>query len=206
MHAINIATEDEIGEVLIESIVSGFAPALWVEGRYRRGGFGYLKKQISSFNLAAKYKPFIVLTDLDAGNCAPELVANWLPVAKHANLIFRVAVREVEAWLLADPVTFSRFTGVGTAHIPSHPEQEPDPKAKLIELVRRYGKADVRRQIVPKASFSVLIGPSYNEALCEFVRNHWNVSAASQRSESLAKAINRIRELSDSMLAQTEGN
>ena len=51
----------------------------------------------------ARYQPVLVITDLDRVACAATLIRGWtandtLPV----TLLLRVAVREVEAWLLAD--------------------------------------------------------------------------------------------------------
>lgn len=48
--------------------------------------------------------PVILLTDLDADNCAPELKRKLLGGLEQAeNLVFNVAVDEAEAWLMADP-------------------------------------------------------------------------------------------------------
>lgn len=56
---------------------------------------------MKGFNFAARLTPFLVLADLDRIECAPKLIRDWLPVEKHPNPVFRVAVREVESWVQA---------------------------------------------------------------------------------------------------------
>ena len=60
-------------------------------------GYGFLKINITAFNEAAKDIPYLILTDLDDNPCAATLGASWLKSKMHPNLIFRVAIREVEA-------------------------------------------------------------------------------------------------------------
>jgi hypothetical protein len=81
------------------------------------GGYGYLKKNIRAFNHAARGMPFLVLTDLNSTECPPTLIKKWLPYPKHPNLLFRVAVREVEAWLLAhrDAFAFRYFRKIDSS-------------------------------------------------------------------------------------------
>ena len=71
------------------------------------------------FNHGAKGTPFILLTDLDKNECAPMLIQEWLTDPLHPNLIFRVAVHEVEAWILADREAFAPFLGISPAGHPS---------------------------------------------------------------------------------------
>lgn len=55
-------------------------------------------------------------------------------------MCFRIAVREVEAWLLADAEQAAGFLAVPLARIPAEPETLPDPKATLIALAGRSRK------------------------------------------------------------------
>ncbi|HEX9971235.1 MAG TPA: hypothetical protein VGD14_04115 [bacterium] len=96
---INLAFEDPLHEAVLRKIFSQFNFA--VGKCFSHGGYGYLKTKIQGFNNAARVTPFLVLTDLDQVECAPILIKEWLPVPKHPNLLFRVAVREVESWVLA---------------------------------------------------------------------------------------------------------
>ena len=76
---------------------------------YGKGGKERIRRGIRGYSEAAKLAPWFVLVDLDQEEeCAPALVSSWLPVGTR-DLCFRVAVREVEAWLLADRPGIARF-------------------------------------------------------------------------------------------------
>src|SRR5271166_3110925 len=97
---VNLATEDELSETVLLRMLADLG-RFAVGTSYRRGGFAYLERNISGWNHAAKGIPFILLTDLDRCVCPAKLFGDWLKAPRHPNLLFRVAVREVEAWLLA---------------------------------------------------------------------------------------------------------
>ena len=94
---IHLAVEDELSEAVLREILKQSGRPFVVGAVYRRGGFGYLRANVRGFNNGAKGIPFFLLTDLDKNECAPMLIQEWLTVPLHPNLIFRVAVREVEA-------------------------------------------------------------------------------------------------------------
>ena len=61
---------------------------------------GEIKNKIPNFNQLAMKFPVILLTDLDADNCAPELKRKLLGGLEQAeNLVFNVAVDEAEIYL-----------------------------------------------------------------------------------------------------------
>jgi len=188
---VNLATEDELSEVTlfrILEVVDGYA----VGTPYRRGGFGYLRRTIPGWNQAARSVPFIVLTDLDKYECPAELINDWLRVPKHRNLLFRVAVREVESWLLADSPNFSEFLGVRSSLIPADTDSLPDPKATLVQLARRSRSKQIRESIVPAKGSTAKQGPDYNGCLCTFVRKRWDLDTAKANSPSLARTVDRL--------------
>jgi hypothetical protein len=106
---VNLAFED----ALIESLLLRILPVQFATRTiYNRGGYGYLKRTVNGFNNAAQGIPFLVGTDLDTYECPPALIDDWLPRPKHDNLLIRVAVREAEAWVLADRDGFAQFLGI----------------------------------------------------------------------------------------------
>jgi len=189
---INLATEDELSEVVLFKILA-VTNRYAVGTQYRRGGYGYLRRTVLGWNRAAKGVPFVVLTDLDTANCPAALINSWLTVPKHANLSFRVAVREVESWLLADSTNFSSYVRIPAGLIPTAPDMLDNPKAKLVELARRSRAKDLRERLVPRAGSTAKQGPDYNGCLAAFVHESWNVSAACANSPSLAKTVARIK-------------
>jgi hypothetical protein len=191
---INLVCEDQVSAFAMTKLVER-AGKFHVAFTYSEGGFGYIKKHMGGWNQAAKGCPFFVLTDLDLNTCAPDLIKNWLPEKKHPNLIFRVAVKETEAWLLADIEGFSEFSGVSKANFVENIERVADPKAELFRILRRCRKRLIREDILPKDEYASL-GPNYNERLCEFIVHHWNIERAIKRSDSLRRTMMHLEKFS----------
>ena len=166
---INLAVEDNLSEELLKCLLRQSGKTFAIGTCYGRSGFGYLKKTINGFNNAAKGTPFFVLTDLDSCECAPALIDDWLNAAKHKNLIFRVAVREVESWLLADRSSFSKFLGISQNLVPVTPDDEQDPKQCIINLAKKSRRSNLRDAIVPPPLSTAKIGPNYNVKLIQFL-------------------------------------
>src|ERR1035441_9429449 len=72
---------------------------------------------------------------LKMGPCVPEVLPRWLP-APSRLMRLRVAVRELESWLLADSERIAKFLGVAVAEIPADPDSVPDPKRLMVQLAR----------------------------------------------------------------------
>ena len=188
---VNLASEDELSEVVLFRILNHLERYV-VGTAYRRGGFGYLRRTISGWNRAAKGCPFVVLTDLDEFECPAKLIETWLTVPRHPNLLFRVAVREVEAWLLADRKNLARHLRVPDEVMPHASDELADPKATLVAIARRSRSKVIRDRIVPRAGSTAKQGPDYNGCLGSFVREDWDVEAAKVVSPSLARAVYRL--------------
>jgi len=193
MIEIAIATEDALSETLLETVVQRSGRPVQIAQRFRRQGFGYLKSQMPVFNQIARWRPVLVLTDLDQGECAPQLRQDWLRQSPAPNLLFRVAVREVEAWLLADGEAFAVFIGIDPGKVPSLPEALPDPKQRLLSLVRKSRHRELKQDILPAPRARTAQGLGYNEQLCRFVRDYWRVDCAVAHSPSLARAWQRLQ-------------
>jgi hypothetical protein len=104
-----------------------------------------------------------------------------------------VAVREVEAWLLADHEAMSKLLAVKPAVPPRNPDELPDPKATLLSLAQKAPR-DVRNDLTPKKGAAAPQGLGYNAVLCPWVRHVWRPERAARRSDSLARARLRLRE------------
>jgi len=188
---INLATEDELSQITLLRLLAG-VNRYAVGTAYRRRGFGYLRRTIHGWNNAARSIPFVVLTDLDTWECPPRLISDWLDVPKHPNLLLRVAVREVESWILADPENLAKFLGVSRALIPTDTDTIADPKAAIVNLARRSRSKALFNSIVPGRNSTAKQGPDYNGCLGSFVQEHWDIDTARQRSPSLARTLDRI--------------
>jgi hypothetical protein len=189
---IHLAVEDELSEAVLRKILSQSNRPFAVGTCFNRGGFGYIRKMIRGFNNAAKGTPFLILTDLDSIPCAPELMSTWLKEPVHPNLMFRVAVREVETWLLADGAGFAKFLGIRRTLAPADVDAIDDPKACLIRLARKSPRRELRWDIAPPPGSTRKIGPNYNGRLISFVRDRWNLSAATLSSPSLQRTVKAV--------------
>ncbi|MCC7526208.1 MAG: hypothetical protein IT250_15370 [Chitinophagaceae bacterium] len=189
---INLVYEDDLSEYVLAKLLSCFGDKYHTGHSYNGRGFGYIKSNINGFNNACKSIPFLVLTDLDNCPCPPQLITTWFQHSMHANMIFRIAVREVESWLLADIEGLSDFLGISPANFPVEPEKETDPKKTLIRLVKRSRKGKIKRDIIP-INDNATIGPNYNGRLMQFVFENWDIERAMNRSISLRKAYNKLK-------------
>ena len=155
---INIAVEDDLSEAVLKEILKQSQRPFSVGSCLKRGGYGYLKKILPGINRAAKGSPYLVLTDLDNNDCPLALLTNWLSCPKNSNLIFRVAVVEVEAWLLAHREAFADFLGISVGLIPDNTDSVPNPKQFLINLTKKSRKRSLRDAIVPAKNSTAKIG------------------------------------------------
>jgi hypothetical protein len=194
MVTLHVFTEDELSDAVACRLAN---LAGWEEQTlrsFRRGGSGYLRKRVDSFCEIARTGPCFVLTDLDRMACAPALLADWFGVKeRRENLVFRVAVREVEAWLLADRAGLANFLGVAPQRIKHDPEAIQNPKEALLN-VAKLSRPEIRHELLPKRNSFAIQGLGYNVILSGFAKRLWNVSAAAERSRSLSRALVRLAE------------
>ncbi|MEW9523691.1 hypothetical protein MRBLRH8O_001501 [Agrobacterium radiobacter] len=192
-----LAVEDELSEVVGIRIVREYLGNDVSIKVLRKNGFGYLKSKIANFaEISERYAVFMI-TDLDRENCAPSLKLKWFNgLQLPENLIFRVAVKEIEAWLLADAPQLSHFLGIQQRAIPRNVETIEDPKAALVDVAKR-AKRNLRMDIVPDSQTKAKQGLGYNRALRPFVESNWDVNYAAQNSDSLRRACLRVAELAE---------
>lgn len=190
--SIYIVVEDSLSEAVLLRLL-GETPGEYAVTVLGRIGKNYINKKISNFNEAAKGIPFILLRDLDNWDCAPSLLERYLPVHKHKNLLFRVAVKEVEAWLMADRSGFSGFIGINSSRIPYDTETIENPKEFLIRLAKNSRFKTIREDIVPYNTTTAQQGRGYNSRLITFVNNRWNPDNAENHSDSLKRTRNALK-------------
>ena len=118
----------------------------------------------------------------------PPFCRQWLPQPA-LQMCFRVAVRQVEAWLLADAESLAPFLSVRPNRIPAHPEQLEDSKQEMVNLARYSRRQAIKKDMVPREGSGRSVGPAYASRLIEYIQNFWNPIAAGKRAESLARAI-----------------
>lgn len=180
---------------------AGFDDATEIDAQ----GKGEIDKYLDRYNDAAKGSPWLVLRDLDHdAGCAPEFLDD-ISFAASAWMCFRLVVRELESWVLADARGLARFLDVDEQWIPKNPDAVKDPTATLVEIARRARRGDIRRKLVPAAGAYTQVGPLYEATLIEFGEKHWSLARAVQRSESLLRARAATRALGARWKARVTG-
>ena len=190
--AVRIAVEGNLDEAVAERLIADYGGQLGAV--YGKQGRDYVLEHIGGYNAGAQYGGiWFVLVDLDCSpDCAPELVADTLPNPAD-GMCFRVAVHEVEAWLLADRAGFAKWAGVPASSIPVDVEAIGQPKEHLVDIVRRSRYRERREAIVPLPDSGRVEGPAYTSTLSEFVASVWDVEAAARAAPSLARTIRCLR-------------
>lgn len=212
--SVAIAVEDSLSECILRRLINYSRRDITVRvrfplktlpgGRYnvrnitqRRGlsGYGQLKVNLPAFNKAADSDfPYMVLTDLDVHvRCPGQLLPKWLLRASPSpNLLFRVAVREVEAWLLADSANLAKHLDVDLTKMPVGVEALADPKVEIVNLARLSNSSVIRDDMLPESGSTAEVGPYFERVLLIFAREQWDIGEAAKNSRSLAKTIAAI--------------
>ncbi len=187
-----LAVEDELSAAVMCKHVQATGRGFVITRIMNARGCGQLKAGMEKFRTACHVLPHVVLTDLDQYLCPPALIAAWKAKALPPQLLLRIAVREVEAWLLADRDGIANFLSVAKNKVPQNPEAEVDPKRTLINLARKSRKRRLSIELVPETGSSASIGPLYNVRLSGFVTTNWDVERARTASPSLDRALTRL--------------
>ena len=203
--AVSLAVEGTLDEIVLRQLLKQSGKAFEVTACYGRQGKDHLRQNIGRFNHAAVHKPFIVLADLDDEDCPPGLIGRWLPGGQHNNLVLRIAVKQVESWLLADAERFADFLGVRTDRVPQSSDATPNPKAFLVDLAQRSRKRDIRDDIIPISGATAQVGRNYVGQLMRFATTSWRIdSTACRRSPSLHKAMTAVQRFSPRLARQSQ--
>lgn len=187
-----LVVEDKLSEAVMLHLMNTYKPDCKIDRIIISGGFGQIKTAIPVYRKACRVIPHVVLTDLDNSSCAAALMESWGLKKVPRELLFRVAVREVEAWLLADREGIASFLGISATRIPSLPDEDADPKATLLAIARRSRNKRLVKELAPEVGSRAKTGPLYNQRMCGFVHDLWDVERAAAISPSLARTILRI--------------
>lgn len=194
-----LVVEDAPSEAVLRRLVMSAKHHLHVTSVFRAGGFGQIKSRLENFRNACHVIPHIVMTDLDTYPCPHELLKDWKVGKLPDRMLMRIAVREVESWLLADREGIAKLIRVPLVKIPTNPDELPDPKQVLLNLARRSKSPRFASEFVPAKGSKAKHGPMYNEHLIGFATRHWDSSQAELASPSLKRTIKRIEEFAQQL-------
>jgi hypothetical protein len=189
---ITVACEGDVDVAVASRLVEDAGHS--VHRLFPKGGKAKLDPRLRDYNNAARFAPWLVLRDLDTdASCAPTLARQLLPEPSPL-MLFRIAVRAIEAWLLADAVAFRDLFRVPTRALPEHPDELSDPKRILVEIVAASTSTPMRTAILP-GKRRRNVGPGYTATLLEFTIVHWDIARARQASPSLDRCVEALAAL-----------
>lgn len=189
-----LATEDALSEAVGLQLLGEIDLTPCDIQCLRKDGFGYLRSKVGSWRALARIRPVLLITDLDRVTCPVRLRDDWLgELPTPPDLLLRIAVREIESWVLADHEAVRQLIGKkGT--LPPAPDDLPDPKSHLLGLAKLAGR-EVREDLVKGKGAIASQGIGYNTRLREWIRSSWCAQRAADRSPSLARTRSRLKEL-----------
>jgi hypothetical protein len=194
MTELALATEDALSEAIGLRLLAELPAYYHNPLLLRKGGSGYLRSRMESWRQMAQRHMVVILTDLDQLACPLTLRKDWLGKEPPPdNLLLRIAVREVESWVLADHEAVRVLIGrKGT--LPPEPDGLPHPKQHLLNLAKTAPRA-VRDDLLKETGAISSQGLGYNNRLSAWVRSDWSPERAAQRSPSLRRTRDRLSQL-----------
>ena len=194
---IAVVAEDQLTQAVLHKCISEVLPAYSVARTEVKGGRGNVQRELGAYAALAEVMPVLIGVDLDSGVCAPTLLGGWGRLPPQTGLLLRVAVREIESWVLADQRRVASFIGAAPNEVPRRPDRLSDPKRSLLELARAHAGSELKADLVPRnfdASYP-RIGPAYNLRLCAFIAKKWRPHVAREKSASLERAMLALEQL-----------
>ncbi|MDE2149816.1 MAG: hypothetical protein KGJ55_08300 [Gammaproteobacteria bacterium] len=140
--------------------------------------------------------PLLILVDLigSGDDCAAH-IPDSIALHRDEKTLVRVAVRELESWLLADVDGLRSFFGDIGKWVLRDPEAEHDPKRAFFNIARKSKRHNTREGLVSERDGSLVAGPDYLGLMSEFLSQHWNPARARERADSLCRCMSRIEAL-----------
>jgi hypothetical protein len=194
MSVASAAVEGDLDEIVLRTIADHIG--ISIGSVYGRKGKPHLLRTLAGYNSAARFAPWIVLLDLDRDyKCAPAGLKAWLPQPAE-QMFCRVAVRAVEAWLLADRDRIAAMLAISPKRISPDPDSLNDPKRHLVDLARNSDRAETKTSIVPRDGSGRAVGPAYNARMIDFVTaGRWRINTARYSSASLQRTLDRLQKM-----------
>jgi len=189
MMPVNVLIEGRSDESVAKHLLRHVG--LEVGAVYGSKGKAYLLERLPNYNRAAQFTPWFGIIDLDTEPCAAQAIGLWLPQPAK-GMRFRIAIRAIEAWLIADRERMATFLAVSPSRLPPYPELEANPKEILINIARHSRSSSIREDIIPRQGSGAKIGPLYVARLNEFIEKHWRPEVAAQCSDSLLRCIRAL--------------
>ena len=194
---LTLVVEDDLSELVATRLIGQYLPMAEIFEVFVAGGS--IKSRIPGLNQRARFLgPVLALADLDRPLICPAMLVEELvgELTIAPNLLIRIAVLEIESWIMADREGIAGWLRIAANTLPRNTESLDDPKRALVQLAGRSRNRMLREAIGPARVLGTnRTGPNYNEAVGDFVTQLWNPETARRNAPSLDRAIARIAEL-----------
>lgn len=189
-----LATEDALSEAIGLRLLAELPTPIRPNLSLGKKGSGYLRSGMHKWRQLAQKQFVLILTDLDKVECPVALREGWFGSANvPANLMLRIAVREVESWILADHQACRKLIGQ-KGKLPPDPDGLSDPKEHLLQLARLAPRA-IRSDLLKVSGAVASQGIGYNNLLVRLVHSSWSPMRAAERSPSLKRTCDRLHQM-----------
>lgn len=193
MTQIALIAEDTLCQAIGERLIGDVLGWTFAISPINCGGVSRLLSQLDRYQTLARLYPVLCIADTDR-RCAVELLEKHRPPNLSARFLFRLAVPEIESWILADNKGFAEHFRVPESRLPRKPDELQDAKLTILRLIQK-SKSKLYRDEMISAYDRNKLGTGYNLHLSSFVREKWAVEEAGKRSDSLARSVQRLQEL-----------
>ena len=208
LNRVILAVEDRLSEAVATKILNNSGFEIVRKSGQPRGsllkGKSHLQKIAPEFNRsAAGPNYFFILTDLDSPqDCPANLIQSWVKSPLHPRFFLRVAVMEVESWVMADRRAIAAFLDISD-DVPGKTDEILHPKEFLISLARKSRARKLREDLVTEKRGIFKPGPRYNQRLIQFVQDFWDLERAAAVSPSLKRTVDRLHSAQPAQATQS---
>ncbi len=189
-----LATEDAVSEAIGLRLLAELPTRIRPNLSLGKKGSGYLRSGMHKWRQLAQRQVVLILTDLDRVACPVALREDWFGTAKvPVDLMLRIAVREVESWILADHEACRNLFGQ-KGKLPTDPDGLADPKGHLLQLAKQAPRA-IKADLLKISGAVASQGIGYNNLLVRWVHSSWSPVRAAERSPSLKRTRSRLHQM-----------
>lgn len=192
--AIDLLVEGIVDEIVLRAILA--RRGLAVGTVYGRRGIGYVRERAEGIAVRGAHgmNVLIVADAMDIPAPCRGEACRMLVASPPSGTLVRLAVNEIEAWLLASRAEIAAYLRVPLSRIPADSDSVADPKRTLVNIARDSRSSRIRQMVVPRDGVSAVVGVGYVDAVAEFVEQRWSLDAAVEVSGSLQKLDQRLTE------------
>lgn len=191
-----VYTEGDTDRPVVSAVMKA---AGWSGGEFEvfaLGGAANLEKRLRQQVAQESPIPRIFIMDSD-GKCPVELRRRLMAQGSAATVVLRICHYEIESWILADDQGFSRFFTIPLAKVESPDGRNA--KERMLRCVDRLGRSNTQdfARRSPRSSGAFAFGSRYLVVVGQLMDSEWNAERAALRSDSLRRALQRLRNLRD---------